>query len=368
MVIFIYGTTGELIKILPLLRSIPPQDQFRISTEQQPQQLKGLHEEADTPEPNLRLANGHKGNDLEKITDIVWWFKDIVLSYRKVRREIKALKKRYPGKVLVMVHGDTVTTVIGAFFGRLQRLPVAHLEAGLRSGNWRHPFPEELDRRITTRLATKHFAPGDEPVGNLKASLAKGEIINTRYNTVLDSLREAQAQKKSIAGLESLPEKYFVVSLHRNELMSRPKDLKLILENIAAQSTGVPCVFLDHPVTKERIRALKLDYILESKNITRLQKLRYFQFITLMSQSDFIITDSGGLQEEAAYLGIPCLVHRLTTERQEGLGKNVILSLYEDKRVKEFLKDPEKYRTKGQASDFSPSAAVLEHLRADRYV
>ena len=146
--------------------------------------------------------------------------------------------------------------------------------------------------------------------------------------------------------------------------MARPAELQRTLENIALKAKEIPCIFLDHPVTKERIRSLKLDHILGSPGITRLHKLRYFQFISLAAKCQLIVTDSGGLQEESAYLGIPCLVHRLTTERQEGLGKNVVLSYYDDKNVKQFLDNPEKYRTQGLASNFSPTGQIIGSLEA----
>jgi len=368
MVIFVYGTTGELIKLLPLIKSIPEEEQFRISTEQQPKQLKLLSKGASVPEPAIKIANGRQGNDLEKKVDMLFWLLKIVRNYHTVSRHLKSLKKQSNDKLLVVVHGDTITTVLGALFGRLHRLPVAHIEAGLRSGNWRHPFPEELDRRIVSKIATRHFAPGDIPVSNLHQAKAKGKIVNTRYNTVLDSLRLARSDPVSIEGINALPSSYFVVSIHRNELMAQPDELKRTLQNIADQSKKITCIFLDHPVTKERIKNLKLDYLLDKKNLVRLPKLQYFQFISLIARCSFIVTDSGGLQEEAAYLGIPCLVHRLTTERNEGLGKNVVLSLYKEDKVKAFLNNPTKYHIKGLADKTSPTTIIVDRLIAEGYI
>lgn len=361
MIIIIYGTTGELIKLLPLIRDIPYEKQFRISTQQQPLQLKGLHDEANAPVPNCTMANGKKGHDLEKISDMLFWIKDIVFGYIRARKYIKNIKKENKNN-LVIVHGDTVTTVIGALIGKLHRIKVAHIEAGLRSGNWRHPFPEEIDRRITSKIAKINYAPGDIPVSNLMKAKVSGEIVNTKFNTVLDSLKLASLSNLKIKGLSTIPSKYFIVSIHRNELMSQPSELKRTLENISNKSKDIDCIFLDHPVTKEKIRTLNFDNIIDGRNITRLNKLRYFQFITLISKADFIITDSGGLQEEAYYLGIPCLVHRLTTERDEGLGKNVVLSKYDNKAVVNFLNKPNRYRTKSLSTNISPTKLIIKDL------
>jgi len=178
MVIIVYGTTGELIKVLPLIKSLPEDQQIRISTSQQPDQLEKLMREASIPAPHLTIAHGWHNHDLQKMSDMFFWLSGMLVRYPRTRRRLKtALHGRKATAVLV--HGDTVTTVLGALWGRMRRLPVMHIEAGLRSGNWRHPFPEEIDRHLTSRFATTHFAPGAIPVKNLSAAKAKGQIIDS---------------------------------------------------------------------------------------------------------------------------------------------------------------------------------------------
>ena len=368
MIIFIYGTTGELIKILPLIKLVPEKQQMRISTNQQPDQLEGFQRETNAPQADLVVANGRHGHDLEKFSDMLFWLKDVLANYPRTRRLLKAqIKKHGRQNVIVVVHGDTVTTVLGAMAGRLSRLKVAHIESGLRSGNWRHPFPEELDRRMVSKIARLHFAPGNVPVENLKSARVKGEIIDTKLNTVLDSLRLAQKSQGGISEIKKMPLKFFVVSIHRNELLTQPKELDSILKKIVNKAQEVPCIFLDHPITKETIKAKGMDKMLDSPTVIRVKKLRYYQFIGLASKADFIVTDSGGLQEESAYLGIPCLVHRLTTERQEGLGKNVILSQYNPAVVDAFLKNPYQYKTKPLSNDISPSKIIYGYFAKNNY-
>lgn len=368
MVIFIYGTTGELIKILPLIRQIPLSQQIRISTQQQPHQLDGLEAETGAPSADLKIADGRSGHDLDKISDMFIWLLGIIGKYPTVRREIKQQIKKHGRKnVIVIVHGDTVTTVLGALAGRLNRVQVAHIESGLRSGNWRHPFPEELDRRIVSKIARLHFAPGDIPIANLHAAKVKGEIVNTKFNTVLDSLRLAQASRVKIKGLDKLPPRFFVVSIHRNELLARTEELAELLKTIAAKSADIPCIFLDHPITRETLKKKGMDKLLAVAGVTRVEKLRYYQFISLATKADFIVTDSGGLQEESAYLGIPCLVHRLTTEREEGLGENVVLSKYDFKIVEEFLADPYSYKRAPVSDKISPTRTIHQYLTDHGY-
>jgi UDP-N-acetylglucosamine 2-epimerase (non-hydrolysing) len=367
MVIIVYGTTGELIKVLPLIKRLPEDQQIRISTSQQPDQLEKLMREASIPAPHLTIARGWHNHDLQKVSDMAFWLTGMTVRYPRIRRQLKrALHGRKARAVLV--HGDTVTTVLGALWGRMRRLPVMHIEAGLRSGDWRHPFPEEIDRHLASRFATTHFAPGAIPVGNLKTAKVRGQIIDTQYNTVLDSLRLARQTRTAIQGIAALPADYFVVSIHRNELLVQPKELKNLLERIAAKAATTPCIFLDHPITKARVKQLDLDAILAAPGITRAPKLDYFQFIRLVTRAAFIVTDSGGLQEEAAYLGIPCLVHRMATERQEGLGENVVLSLFDDSRIRDFFEHTDNYRRAPVATDMSPTQTICDFLVEHGYV
>jgi UDP-N-acetylglucosamine 2-epimerase (non-hydrolysing) len=276
------------------------------------------------------------------------------------------------GRHAFVVHGDTVTTVLGALMGRLHRTTVVHVEAGLRSFNWRHPFPEEIDRMIVSRLARYHFAPGQTPIDNLHKAEVKGKIVDTKRNTVLDSLRYARAA--STEGLDThgadLSKPYYVISIHRNELMSDEAALHGLLETIQkhAQTHDIQAMFLDHPITKERLTKLGYDNLLDHENIFRMPKLSYYRFIQLVSNAKYIITDSGGLQEEAAYLDIPCLVHRMATERQEGLGENVVLSLYDQKKVDQFLANPDKYHGQKAEDSIKPTQTIITTLRADGFI
>jgi UDP-N-acetylglucosamine 2-epimerase (non-hydrolysing) len=139
MVVIVYGTTGELIKILPLIKSIPEDQQLRVSTSQQPDQLAKLMEEADLPAPHLTIANGWRHHDLEKISDMFFWLCGMLLRYPFTRRHYEAALHGRKARG-VIVHGDTVTTVLGALWGRMQQLPVMHIEAQSLPGRARPAF------------------------------------------------------------------------------------------------------------------------------------------------------------------------------------------------------------------------------------
>lgn len=366
MLVIVYGTTGELIKLLPLIKSLKPDSYLTICTYQQPQQLKRLLHQADIKEADIKIGQKPDANDLESLKSIPRWFLSLWAGFFINRRKIKRQLKQSTGSNLLLVHGDTTTTLLGAVMGRLLGLPVGHIEAGLRSFNWRHPFPEELNRIYTSKIARIHFAPGKTPVTNLKKANTKGQIINTNFNTVLDSLRLAQTAK--LPTKHKLPKQFCLISIHRNELLAQPKELELILNKIAEFSNKMPVVFLDHPITKERMRTLQFDQLMDAPGITRIPKLDYFSFISILAKAECVITDSGGLQEETAYLGIPCLVHRKATEREEGLGKNVVLSLYQAKKVDEFLANHTAYKTEGVSKAISPTKIILDSLKSQNFI
>jgi UDP-N-acetylglucosamine 2-epimerase (non-hydrolysing) len=361
MLVVIYGTSGELIKLLPLLRKLNRDSYITICTYQQPQQLSQLYQKLRIPSPDIKIGQSEQAHDLERQISVPRWFIKVWWGFFGNRKFIKRLIKKSQQSSLVIVHGDTMTTVLGAVMGKFLRVPVAHIEAGLRSHNWRHPFPEEIDRVLTSKMATIHFTPDKTAVNNLKQAKAKGKIINTKYNTVLDSLRLAQKEPMKL-GI-SIPKKFCVVSIHRNELLARPQDLQDLLISMKRFAHTHQIIFIDHPVTKNRLEKLGYNDLLKHPNIKRLPKLQYFDFIQLTSKADCIVTDSGGLQEESAYLGIPCLVHRMATERQEGLGSNVVLSYYDLEQVEAFFKDYNRLRSLGVAANVSPTKTILKNLR-----
>lgn len=367
MLAFIYGTTGELIKIAPLLISVPRDQYILINTVQQANQLPKLQKQLGIHD-DFWLAYGYKGRDLENYFQVLMWLPVVIMNFFRNRKKIKnAIKKQQSLKGLVVVHGDTNTTVLGAFFGRMLGLPVAHVEAGLRSFDILHPFPEEINRRIASRLARIHFAPGEQPIKNLHR--IKGKTINTSFNTVKDSIEMVKGIK-TIRMPQNLPKNYGLVSIHRNELLSNKKAFREFLETLSQGSLATKkLIFMDHPVTTEKIRALGYDSYLKSDNITRLPKLDYPTFIKLLSKTDFVLTDSGGLQEECTYLNIPCVVHRKVTERMEGLGVNVELTGMNATAIAGILeKLLERAASAAPAENTSPTKIIAEYLGKEGYI
>ena len=166
VILVVYGTTGELIKLAPVLTRLRERGHTYLSasTAQQVEQIPTAP--ATSSSCPLRIsgsAAAARGRDLRTNSDVPGWLATVITRFVRHGRGLRHGLRSGPGKPLVLVHGDTMTTVLGASMGRMLRTGVAHIEGGLRSYDWRNPFPEELNRRAASRLARIHYAPGAGP-------------------------------------------------------------------------------------------------------------------------------------------------------------------------------------------------------------
>ncbi len=240
-------------------------------------------------------------------------------------------------------------------------LTVGHVESGLRSFRLFHPFPEEITRLLTFRLSQVLFCPGEWAMGNV-AKLRR-EKINTGSNTLGDTLALAIATERSREHVPSGP--YGLVSLHRYEnIFSRQSFEALItlVEEIAtAREDGPLLLFVLHPPTARQLERFGLEERLRGNPKIELRpRCTYFDFVTLIEGADFVVTDGGSIQEESSYLGIPCLLMREATERQEGLGANVLLSELAPERIREFGRDPSRWRRPRHLPGNRPSDCIAD--------
>jgi UDP-N-acetylglucosamine 2-epimerase (non-hydrolysing) len=361
MIAVVYGTTGELIKLAPVMRRLEQGGVplLGISTGQQAEQIPTMLADFGLPAPDIHLARGAGGRDLERPREIPRWLATVSAGFARHRRGISARLRSDAAPPLAIVHGDTMTTLLGAIMGRMLRVPVAHIEAGMRSGDWRNPFPEEIVRRTTARIAQIHFAPGPRPVRNLRSERVGGEILDTGSNTIMDNLSDIPSGPPP--GLELPDGPFGLVSLHRQELLYNRDALTAIL-TVLHESAPVPLLFVDHPITVAAVAAAGLERLFDDRRFIRIPRQRYFRFLSLLKASSFLVTDSGGCQEECAFLGQPCLIHRTATEHDTGLGGPVVLSRMSLDVVREFLRDPERLRTEGEQLASSPSEEIVRML------
>ncbi|AXA97344.1 UDP-N-acetylglucosamine 2-epimerase [Microbacterium sp. PM5] len=350
MIIFVYGTTAEAIKLAPVMRRLQergvPFEQW--VTQQHTEALRTAIPQLGLPTPDRVIADGWRGRPLTSPLQMVGWMGTVAAwTLRNLRSE----RRRHRRHGVVVVHGDTVTTVLGTVIGRLLGLPVAHVEAGLRSGDWRHPFPEELDRRIVGRLASVHYAPSDQAVANLRG---RRNVVATHGNTVRDAVRDAA----SSAPAPELRDRGLVL-LHRYEFISQPTLVLDTLRLLDAHSP-VPLDIIVDSYSRETVASTIADAGLS--RLTVAPKLEHSAFVALLQSARFIVTDSGGIQEEAAVHGVPTLIHRRATERSDGLGSSAVLSGWNPDVVRAFLGDPDRFRVVDPPFGASPSDIVVADL------
>lgn len=229
---------------------------------------------------------------------------------------------------LVIVQGDTTTTFIAALASYYNEIPIAHIEAGLRTWNKKSPFPEEINRVLTTKLSDYHFAPTEWAKTNLIKEGISEERVWVTGNTVIDALLYASEKiEKSPPKINSLPEDFIydgsnheliLITGHRRENFGI--GFKNICNAIADLATMFPNIHFVYPVhLNPNVKKPVFNLLGGIKNVHLIEPLNYLQFVLLMKRSKLILTDSGGIQEEAPSLGKPVLVMRETSERPEGI-------------------------------------------------
>jgi UDP-N-acetylglucosamine 2-epimerase (non-hydrolysing) len=361
VILVVFGTTGELIKLAPVLVRLRDRGErfLLVTTGQQVTQIPRFLEQFGLPQPDLWLGRGAGGRDLATNGDIPGWLARVGRTFATNRGRLARELRRGPGRPLVLVHGDTMTTVLGAAMGRAAlRVPVAHIEGGLRSGDIRNPFPEELNRRLTSRIAHIHYAPGRFATAHLK----RGIVVDTGSNTVRDSLELVPAE---LEPTEPVPQGPFgIVSLHRFELLHSRALLSDTLRALAGAAEATPLLFVDHSVTIAAIERFGLQDVFDGVRFRRMPRLRFFDFVQFERRCAFVVTDSGGSQQECYYLDKPCLVHRRRTEWMEGLGESVILSRLDPAVLRDFLTDPGRHRRLSPLPPQSPGDVIVDDLVA----
>lgn len=314
-ILTIFGTRPEAIKMAPVVKALesePDIDSNVCITAQHREMLDQVLSLFDiSPDYDLNLMRS--GQDLT----------DITCGVLKGLREIFEQEK--PDRVLV--HGDTSTTLAASLAAYYQRIPVGHVEAGLRTGNRYSPWPEEINRKLTADLADLHFAPTSQAKENLCQESIPEELIIVTGNTVIDSLYEVVDKFKQDRELYAnlmghFPflddsKKLVLVTGHRRENFGHGFEQICKALNNLGQRDDIQIVYPVHlnPNVQEPVfRLLK-----SISNIHLIEPLDYLPFVFLMMRSYLVLTDSGGIQEEAPSLGKPVLVMRSTTERPEAV-------------------------------------------------
>lgn len=254
---------------------------------------------------------------------------------------------------IVLVHGDTTTTFAGALAAFYHQIAVGHVEAGLRTHNKYSPYPEEMNRKLTGSLADYHFAPTLSAKQNLQREMVADENIFVTGNTVIDALKATVNTKycfeeKLLAGIDYDHKRVILVTTHRRENLGEPmRHVYQALRQIVTEFADVEVVFPVHrnPLVRQVVNA-ELGHV---ERVHLIDPLEYEPFANLIARSYMLLTDSGGIQEEAPSLGKPVLVLRDTTERPEAITAGTVKLVGTDRHrvyeeARRLLTDHEEYR------------------------
>jgi UDP-N-acetylglucosamine 2-epimerase len=360
MIHIFIGTKAQYIKMAPLIETLVKRRlKFNlIDTGQHAKITSRLRKELNLGQPIFFM---YGNNSIDTLTSaFIWTIKYFLLGIFKPGW----LKKRiFLGqKGICIIHGDTLSTLVSLFLAKRTGLTVAHIEAGLRSFSYFDPFPEELIRIIAMRFSDLLFAPSDWAYNNLKQLKSKAEIFRLSANTNLEAVKNALEKVPQNLSVNS--DKYCLVSIHRLGNILSFFRLRFITNLLIKLGLTIPVVFVQHPATIIQLRRFRqLSRLQNSSNIHIYSLLSHTQFIHTLKDAQFVITDGGSVQEESFYLGIPCLLMRMHTERKEGIGKNVLLSEFDSEKINYFLNHYSDFKIKPNLDSVSPSDEIVKAIR-----
>ncbi|HAQ6752680.1 UDP-N-acetylglucosamine 2-epimerase (non-hydrolyzing) [Enterococcus faecium] len=355
----IFGTRPEAIKMAPLIKAIENDERFEsiiTVTAQHRQMLDQVMDIFDLKaDYDLNIMK-----DGQTLTDI---------TSRVIKELDSVLVEAKPD--IILVHGDTTTTFAASIAGFYHQIKIGHVEAGLRTWNKYSPFPEEMNRQLTDTLADIYFAPTVMSKSNLLKEGRPEESIFITGNTVIDAMEYTIKQNYSNELLDNLAGKRIIlVTMHRRENLGQPMtNVFKAINRLVEKFEDVHIVFPMHKNPKVRKNAEET--LSDSEQVHLIEPLDVIDFQNFSNNSYMILSDSGGVQEEAPSLGVPVLVLRDTTERPEGIeaGTLKLVGTEEDKVFEEatlLLSDKEEYEKMSQASnpygDGNASERILDAI------
>lgn len=362
--LLVFGTRPEAIKMAPVVRALQqaaaavPGLEVQVWVTGQHREMLDHVLQLFQLQPDADLDIMRPGQDLTDIT---------VAVLQSLRKELRRWR---PDRILV--HGDTTTTFAASLAAYYERIPVAHVEAGLRTGNMYAPWPEEMNRKLVGGLADIHFAPTHGAQANLLKEGVAPEAIRVTGNTVIDALLDVARRLREDEAMRQSMERRFpfldparrlvLVTGHRRENFGEPFERLCRALKTLAERGDVQVVYPVHlnPRVQEPVQRI-LGPLAEVTGdggapapVVLLEPVNYAEFVYLMDRAHLIVTDSGGVQEEAPSLGKPVLVMRETTERPEAVtaGTVILVGTDEDRIVGEasrLLDDETHYESMGQA-------------------
>lgn len=356
----IFGTRPEAIKMAPLVNQLkkdPELEPIVVVTAQHREMLDQVLNIFDI-QPDYDLDIMKSGQTLTEVTSRV------LLGLESVIQEAKP--------DMILIHGDTTTTFAGSLAAFYNEVAIGHVEAGLRTFNKYSPFPEEMNRQMTGVLADIHFSPTEDAAQNLLNEGKSKDTIVITGNTAIDALKTTvQAEYKSDIIDQHKDNKIILLTAHRRENIGEPMhNIFKAVRRIVEEHDDVTVVYPMHKNPK--VREIAAEHLSNHERIQLIEPLDVIDFHNFASRSHFILTDSGGVQEEAPSLGKPVIVLRDTTERPEGVKAGTLkLAGIEEKEIyrltKELLTDEGIYKQMARANnpygDGHTSERICEHIK-----
>ncbi|MEG6512167.1 UDP-N-acetylglucosamine 2-epimerase (non-hydrolyzing) [Desulforamulus ruminis] len=346
-ILTIFGTRPEAIKMAPLVKELnsrPDKIKSLVAVTAQHREMLDQVLELFHIVPDYDLNIMQEGQTLYDVTTrALNGLKDVLMDCNPD---------------LVLVHGDTTTTFVAALAAYYRQIPVGHVEAGLRTHNKYSPFPEEMNRHLTGALAEYHFAPTQRAMENLLKENNHMENIFVTGNTVIDALKATVKENYVFSDpllnkIDFDRQRVLLVTTHRRENLGGPlRAVYLALKEIVETHADVEIVF---PVHKNpAVRRVVHEVLGQAPRVHLIEPLQYEPFINLMQRCHLVLTDSGGMQEEAPSFGKPVLVLRETTERPEAVEAGTVKLVGTDQSVvlsvtKELLNNPQIYQDMAEA-------------------
>ncbi|WP_343883273.1 UDP-N-acetylglucosamine 2-epimerase [Rhodanobacter caeni] len=355
--VFIIGTRAQLIKVAPVIAacerlSLPC---TLLMTGQHQETMQDLIAEFAIESPQVPAV---QADEHSTIASLLRW---LPAAYKGVRNKLRELASA-DADISVLVHGDTLSTLVGAFAARLHKTRVVHVESGLSSGRWLDPFPEEICRRMVFRMTDVAICPNKQAMVYMAKHHPRARILDSQGNTIVDAV--ALTGASSI--LPDLASPYLVASLHRFQNIYEAGRLAALVALMKDLSDHVDVRFVLHPATRVRLEKQGLFSSLSaSSRIHLMPRMGYGDFLRMAAGAQCVLTDGGSNQEELAALGVPTIIMRERTERPDGLGANALLEADAPGGIYRFIVDGgvANLRTRPAAlSGVGPSARIAQAL------
>lgn len=357
---FIIGTQAELMKLFKVINAAREHGYVCkiISTGQNDLHSCPYLERAHAQVDMDITAKSAKKKDT---SSYLGWFVGTARNGKKMLKEYFTPERRKDA--LCVVHGDTLTTTMGAWICKSLKLPYIHIESGLRSFNFLSPFPEEFDRLYGSTYSVMNFCPG-KIHAEYAAKKFRGKAVDTVYNTGIETLYDAVEQIGESRHPQEPQSAYFMFMLHRQENIMNKKFVVNVAQKICRMADTMPCVFIYHEQTKNKMQEFGcFDALANHPGITLLPRQGYLDFIRLVCHAEFITTDGCGNQQEFYYLGKPYLILRTAVERNtEGLGWNAKVFGNDFEAIPAFLTEYHQYVKPRVVPEVLPSEIIANSI------